>query len=110
MKAKEIAELLEKQSPVSYALNWDNVGMHIGRDNNIVKKILVTLDIDDKAVEYAVSCDVDMIVVENEVDRENLITTINSLQQIGGYANVGTKEKLLLISKITTIDEIKKNY
>lgn len=55
-------------------------------------------------------CDVDMIVVENEVDRENLITTINSLQQIGGYANVGTKERLLLISKITTIDEIKKNY
>lgn len=65
MKAKEIAELLEKQSPVSYALNWDNVGMHIGRDNNIVKKILVTLDIDDKAVEYAVSCDVDMIVAHH---------------------------------------------
>lgn len=53
---------------------------------------------------------VDMIVVESEVDRENLITIINSLQLIGGYANVGTKDRLHLISKITTIDEIKKNY
>lgn len=53
---------------------------------------------------------VDMIVVESEVDRENLITIINSLQQIGGYANIGTKDRLHLISKITTIDEIKKNY
>lgn len=51
-----------------------------------------------------------MIVVESEVDRDNLITEINSLRQIGGYANIGTKDKLLLISKITTIDEIKKNY
>ena len=56
------------------------------------------------------SSQVDMIVVKNEFDRENLITTINSLQQIGGCANVGTKDRLLLISKITTIDEIKKNY
>lgn len=51
-----------------------------------------------------------MIVVKNEFDRENLIATINSLQQLGGCANVGTKDRLLLISRITTIDEIKKNY
>lgn len=53
---------------------------------------------------------VDMIVVMSEVDRENLITEINSLQQIGGYHNISDKDRLLLVSKITTIDEIKKNY
>lgn len=53
---------------------------------------------------------VDMIVVKSDVDRGDLISKINSLQQIGGYSDISKKEKLLLISKITTIDEIKKNY
>ena len=65
MKAREVAELLEKQSPTYYALSWDNVGMHIGRADNTIKKILVTLDIDDKSVEYAVSAGVDMIVAHH---------------------------------------------
>lgn len=53
---------------------------------------------------------VDMIVVKSDVDREDLISKINSLQQIGGYSDIRNNERLLLISKITTIDEIKKNY
>lgn len=53
---------------------------------------------------------VDMIVVKSDVDREDLISKIKSLQQIGGYSPIMDKDKLLLISKITTIDEIKKNY
>lgn len=53
---------------------------------------------------------VDMIVVKSDVDREGLISKIKSLLQIGGYSHIMDKDKLLLISKITTIDEIKKNY
>ena len=53
---------------------------------------------------------VDMIVVNNEADRESLIEEINSLQKIGGYNKIAKKDKLILISKITTINEIKKNY
>lgn len=62
MKAVEIAGLLEKYSPARYACEWDNVGMHVGRDDNEVRRILVCLDIDDAAVEYALSCGADMIV------------------------------------------------
>lgn len=53
---------------------------------------------------------VDMIVVKSKVDRENLIRDIYALNQIGGYTNIINQDKLRLISKITTIDEIKKNY
>ena len=45
MKAYEIAELMETLSPVRYACDWDNVGMHVGRRDNEIKKILVTLEI-----------------------------------------------------------------
>lgn len=62
MKAVEIAELLEKYSPSEYACEWDNVGMNVGRDDNEVRRLLVCLDIDDAAVEYALERGADMIV------------------------------------------------
>lgn len=62
MKAVEIAGLLEKFSPSRYACEWDNVGMNVGRDENEVGRILVCLDIDDAAVEYALQKGADMIV------------------------------------------------
>lgn len=62
MKAYEIAELMEKLSPIRYACDWDNVGMHVGRNDNEIKKILVTLDVSDEAVEKAVAIKADMIV------------------------------------------------
>lgn len=62
MKAYEIAELMEKLSPVRYACDWDNVGMHVGRNDNEIKKILVTLDVSDEAVEKAIKIKADMII------------------------------------------------
>lgn len=62
MKAYEIAELMETLSPVRYACDWDNVGMHVGRRGNEIKKILVTLDISDEAVDKAVAIKADMII------------------------------------------------
>ena len=62
MKAYEIAELMETLSPVRYACDWDNVGMHVGRRDNEIKKILVTLDISDEAVDKAVAIKADMII------------------------------------------------
>ena len=62
MKAGEIAEILENLSPVKYACGWDNVGMHVGRFDKEVKKLIVSLDIDDRAVNTAVRMGADMIV------------------------------------------------
>lgn len=62
MKAGEIAEILENLSPVKYVCGWDNVGMHVGRFDKEVKKLIVSLDIDDRAVNTAVRMGADMIV------------------------------------------------
>ena len=62
MKALEIAGLLKKKSPVHYACDWDNVGMHIGHDDKEITKILLTVDVDDEAVRTAIKENADMIV------------------------------------------------
>lgn len=62
MKAFEIENLLEMKSPVHCACDWDNVGMHIGRNDSEIRKILVTVDVDDDAVKKAVQDGINMIV------------------------------------------------
>ncbi len=62
MKLKDIASVLEELSPKSYACDWDNVGLMTGDMNKDVKKVLVTLDVDDKAINKAISENCDLIV------------------------------------------------
>ena len=53
MKCREIIEILETLAPKSCACDWDNPGLLAGRIDKDVKKILLTLDADDAAVERA---------------------------------------------------------
>lgn len=82
MKAVEIAELLEELSPVRYSCGWDNVGMHVGRFDKEVKKIIVSLDIDDRTVAKAVETGADMIVSHHPL-LFNGIKQINDKDFIG---------------------------
>ena len=62
MKSEEIIRLLEEKYPPSCAEDWDNPGLLVGRRSREVKKILVTLDVTDQAVERAVERGADMII------------------------------------------------
>ncbi len=62
MTVGDITGLLETLSPARYALEWDNVGLMTGSEKEKVTKILVTLDVDDAAVENAIHNKVELIV------------------------------------------------
>ena len=62
MKCKELMSILEELAPKHMACDWDNPGLLAGRQDKEVKKILLTLDVDDKTVEKAVNDGVDMII------------------------------------------------
>jgi len=62
MKCSEIIEVLETLAPRRCACDWDNPGLLAGRKEKEVKKILLTVDVDDRTVEKAVSEQVDMII------------------------------------------------
>lgn len=62
MMAGDVAKVLDDFSPKKYACEWDNVGMHTGSYSNQVSRILVTLDIDENAIETALDKNVHMIV------------------------------------------------
>lgn len=62
MKCSEIIAILEELAPRRLACDWDNPGLLAGRMDKEVKKILLTVDVDDDAVEMAIRENVDMIV------------------------------------------------
>ena len=62
MKCREIIEILETLAPKSCACDWDNPGLLAGRIDKNVKKILLTLDADDAAVERAKEIGADMLL------------------------------------------------
>ena len=62
MKCKELMNILDELAPKRMACEWDNPGLLAGRQDKEVKKILLTVDVDDKMVETAVKEHVDMIV------------------------------------------------
>lgn len=62
MKVNEVIGILEKLSPPAFACNWDNVGLMAGDRNAEVSRVLVTLDVDENAIQKALSCGADMIV------------------------------------------------
>ena len=54
MNCKEVMEILEELAPKRMACEWDNPGLLAGRQEKDVKKILLTVDVDDKTVEKAI--------------------------------------------------------
>ena len=62
MLCSEIVDILDKQSPPEYALDWDNVGLLVGRKNKDIKKLLLVVDVTKKVCEYAIENHFDMIV------------------------------------------------
>ncbi|MBQ8923705.1 MAG: Nif3-like dinuclear metal center hexameric protein [Lachnospiraceae bacterium] len=62
MLCRDIVDILDRQSPPEYALDWDNVGLLVGRGNKEVKKLLLVLDVTKDVCSYAIEQGFDMIV------------------------------------------------
>ena len=65
MECKKVIELLEKQSPKSYACDWDNVGLLVGREDKEIQKIYIALDATDEAIEEAIVNGADMLLTHH---------------------------------------------
>ena len=65
MECKKVIELLEKQSPKSYACDWDNVGLLVGREDKEIQKIYIALDATDEEIEEAIANGADMLLTHH---------------------------------------------
>ncbi|MBQ4522784.1 MAG: Nif3-like dinuclear metal center hexameric protein [Lachnospiraceae bacterium] len=65
MKCKDVIRELEKLSPREYAMEWDNVGLLVGKEESEVKKILLALDPTLEVIQKAVEVKADMLITHH---------------------------------------------
>ena len=66
-KAVDVADLIRKIAPEDMAEDFDNVGFLVGHQDRKVKRILLTLDVDEGVADEAILMECDMIVSHHPV-------------------------------------------
>lgn len=65
VNVQKICELMENIAPVSYAEEWDNVGLMVGDRDFLVKKVMIALDLNLNVVVEAIDKKIDMIITHH---------------------------------------------
>lgn len=65
MRCKEIMNWIEERYPVSYAEEWDNVGLLVGRDDKEVACVFLALDLTDEVLKQAEEAGADLIITHH---------------------------------------------
>lgn len=65
MLCKELTEKIEEVYPVSYACEWDNVGLLVGRANKEVKSVYLALDVTEEVIQEAVRVKADLLITHH---------------------------------------------
>lgn len=65
MICKEVISIIEQTYPKTFALEWDNVGLQVGRNDKEVKKIYIALDATDEVIEDAITQNADLLITHH---------------------------------------------
>ena len=61
-KIKRIVNFIEELAPKKYAMDWDNVGLQLGSNNDTVSRVLVCLDVTEAVLHEAIEGKIDLII------------------------------------------------
>lgn len=103
MKVSDVAAKVEQIAPLSYAESWDNVGLLLGEAGQSVQKVLVTLDVDREAVEYAIAQGCSLIVAHHPLIFKPL-SRINQRTELGRLISTLIKHDIAVYVAHTNMD------
>lgn len=99
----DISRIMEIQYPLHLAEKWDNVGLQIGSRNNPVRKIMVSLDLDQEILKQAIEQQVDLIITHHPLFF-NAIKRIDYEQAQGALIAGIIKNNLSVYAAHTNLD------
>ncbi|WP_101772833.1 Nif3-like dinuclear metal center hexameric protein [Peptostreptococcus faecalis] len=77
MKLSEIIEIIDSKYPEKLQYQWDNSGLNLGDKESDIKKILVTLEVNNEVVNEAIEKKVDLIISHHPM----LFSKINRIEK-----------------------------
>ena len=124
MKIKEVYDFLDSFAPFKNQLDFDNAGFLIGDVNAEVKGIVVTLDITDEVIKFAINKNANLIITHHPVIFEPLKSVLsdslvfslikNDINVISAHTNLdmaqgGVNDKLCEIIGLENIEGVFQN-
>ncbi len=97
MILNEIIKVLEKKFPVTNKEEWDNVGLMIGRRQNEIKKIQLSLDVTMETIDNAIKNGVDEQKIKKleslSIDDVAFTLSKNEIKAIEYYFGLGLDKR-----------------
>lgn len=103
MKLKSLIKQIEKKYPLNLAYDWDNVGLLVGDFDSEIKKVLVSLEANEKVIEEAIEKKVDLIVTHHPFIFRKM-NKINTKDLKGRLIHKLIKNDIALYSMHTNFD------
>lgn len=103
VKCHEITDTLEKWAPKYLAEEWDNIGLLLGSPAQDIHKILVTLDVDQEAVQQAVSTGAQLIIAHHPLIFKG-VTNIRTDLPLGALLSDLIKHEIAVYAAHTNLD------
>ncbi|MDD6919699.1 MAG: Nif3-like dinuclear metal center hexameric protein [Eubacteriales bacterium] len=106
MKLNKIIKLIEKISPLDYAVEWDNTGVQL-RVNDEINKILVCLEITDAVIDEAIKKGAQLIITHHPLIFSP-IRSVDNLSLTGRYIEKLVKNNISVYSTHIPFDTVDK--
>ena len=103
MKLNDLIKKIENKYPLNLAYDWDNVGLLVGDFDSEIKKVLVSLEANEKVIEEAIEKKVDLIVTHHPFIFRKM-NKINTKDLKGRLIHKLIKNDIALYSMHTNFD------
>ncbi|RAP38158.1 Nif3-like dinuclear metal center hexameric protein [Candidatus Marinamargulisbacteria bacterium SCGC AAA071-K20] len=100
---KQIHAWLNKWAPENTAAQWDNVGIQIGGPNQIIKSVLIALDVDKATLKTMAKTKPDLVLTHHPIFF-NPLSSIDYSNDMGQILSHFFKTKATLLSAHTNLD------
>ncbi|MCX8057476.1 MAG: Nif3-like dinuclear metal center hexameric protein [Ignavibacteria bacterium] len=103
MKHKEVFEFIEDWAPKGIAWERDNVGLQVGNDDDLVKGLLLTLDISEDVIRKAIESKCNLIISHHPL-LFNPLSKIDVNSSKGRIIELALKNGITIYSAHTNLD------
>lgn len=103
MKLNDLIRKIENKYPLNLAYDWDNVGLLVGDFDSEIKKVLISLEANEKVIKEAMEKNVDLIVTHHPFIFRKM-NKINTKDLKGRLIHKLIKNDIALYSMHTNFD------
>lgn len=104
----KILKIIDQIAPFETADSWDNVGLLIGNENQVVNRILIALDLTEEVLKEAIEEGFDLIVTHHPIIFSPL-RKITTGDRIGRILIEAIQNEIAIIAAHTNLDKVFSN-